>query len=72
MMGGSLKNIVFMRWVREESRRRLPDARRARPLFAKYEPDLLKNPRAGTLVCDIGLMLPEMLIEIEAWAAVPR
>ena len=40
--------------------------------FAIYEPDILKNPRAGTLLVDVGLFLPEMLVEIEAWAVVPR
>jgi enamine deaminase RidA (YjgF/YER057c/UK114 family) len=72
MMGASLKNVVYIRWF-VKNRADLYAMREARDeFFRKYEPDLLKNPRAGTLLVDIGLFLPEMLVEIEAWAAVPR
>ena len=72
MMGGSLKNIVFLRWFVKNRADIYPMREERDRFFAKYEPDLVHNPRAGTLLCDIGLMLPEMLVEIEAWAAVPR
>ena len=72
MMGASLSNIVMFRWF-VKTRADLYAMREERDrFFAEYEPDLLKNRRSATLLCDVGLGLPEMLVEIEAWAAVPR
>jgi enamine deaminase RidA (YjgF/YER057c/UK114 family) len=72
MMDASLKHIVFLRWF-VKNRADVYAMREERDrFFAKYEPDLLQNPRAATLLCDVGLFLPEMLVEIEALAAVPR
>jgi hypothetical protein len=36
------------------------------------EPDLRAHPRPATLLRGVGIDLPDMLIEIEAWAVVPR
>jgi enamine deaminase RidA (YjgF/YER057c/UK114 family) len=72
MMGASLKHIVMFRWFvkRREDIYAMREERDR--FFAEFEPDLLEHRRCGTLLCDVGLFLPEMLIEIEAWAAVPR
>ena len=40
--------------------------------WKEFEPDLLEHPRPATLLNGVGIALPEMCIEIEAWAAVPR
>ncbi|MFH1651970.1 MAG: RidA family protein, partial [Chloroflexota bacterium] len=40
--------------------------------FQKYAPDLAAHPRAGVLLKDVGLDLPDMLIEIEVAAAVAK
>ena len=72
LMGASLKHIVMFRWF-VKRREDLYAMREERDrFFAKFDPDLLENRRPGTLLCEIGLALPDMLIEIEAWAAVPR
>ena len=40
--------------------------------FARYAPDLKEHPRAGVLLKDIQLDLPDMRIEIEVAAAVAK
>jgi enamine deaminase RidA (YjgF/YER057c/UK114 family) len=40
--------------------------------FEEHEPDLRAHPRPATLLRDVGVDLPDMLVEIEAWAVVPR
>jgi hypothetical protein len=40
--------------------------------FEEFEPDLRAHPRPATLLRGVGIDLPDMLIEIEAWAVVPR
>jgi len=72
MMGASLKNIVFFRafLVRREDFKDFRDERYH--FFEEFEPDLLEHPRPGTLLEGIELALPDMLVEIEALAAVPR
>ncbi len=72
MMGASLKNIVMFRYflrrredvfdVRDEMYR----------FFEEFEPDLREHPRPATLLRDVGIDLPDMRVEIEAWAVVPR
>jgi enamine deaminase RidA (YjgF/YER057c/UK114 family) len=72
MMGGSLKNIIMFHYyvtrredvfaMREEMYR----------FFEEHEPDLRQHPRPATLLRGVGIDLPDMLVEIEAWAALPR
>lgn len=72
IMGASLKNIVMFRWF-VKRREDLYDMYEERERFFKeFEPDLLEHPRNATCLVDVGLGLPEMLVEIEAWAVVPR
>jgi enamine deaminase RidA (YjgF/YER057c/UK114 family) len=40
--------------------------------FEEFEPDLRQHPRPATLLRGVGIDLKEMLVEIEAWAVVPR
>jgi len=72
MMGASLKNIVMFRYYL----RRREDVFDMRDemyrFFEEFEPDLRENPRPATLLRDVGIDLPDMRIEIEAWAVVPR
>ncbi len=72
MMGASLKHIVMFRWFVKKREDRYAMREERDRFFAEFEPDLLENRRPATLLCEIGLALPDMLIEIEAWAAVPR
>jgi enamine deaminase RidA (YjgF/YER057c/UK114 family) len=72
MMDASLKNIImFHYYVRRRS-----DVFTMRDemvkFFEEYEPDLLENRRPATLLRGVGIDLPNMLVEIEAWAVVPR
>ena len=72
MMGTSLKNIVMFRYFL----RRRDDVFDMRDemyrFFDKFEPDLREHPRPATLLRDVGIDLPDMRVEIEAWAVVPR
>jgi len=72
MMGASLKNIIMFRYFL----RRREDVFDMRDemyrFFMEFEPDLLEHPRPATLLRDVGIDLPDMLVEIEAWAVVPR
>jgi enamine deaminase RidA (YjgF/YER057c/UK114 family) len=72
IMGASLKNIVMFRYYlpfRED----VFDMRdEMNAFFEEHEPDLLENRRPATLLRGVGIDLKEMLIEIEAWAVVPR
>jgi enamine deaminase RidA (YjgF/YER057c/UK114 family) len=71
-MGGSLKNIVMFRYYlkRREDVFDMRDEMYA--FFEEHEPDLREHPRPATLLRGVGIDLPDMLIEIEAWAVVPR
>lgn len=72
LMGASLKNIVMFRYflTRREDVFDMRDVMYA--FFEEFEPDLRVHPRPATLLRGVGIDLPEMLIEIEAWAVVPR
>ena len=72
LMGASLKNIVMLRYYlkRREDVFDMRDEMYA--FFEQNEPDLRAHPRPATLLRGVGIDLPDMLIEIEAWAAVPR
>jgi enamine deaminase RidA (YjgF/YER057c/UK114 family) len=41
-------------------------------VFEENEPVLRAHPRPATLIRGVGIDLPDMLVEIEAWAVVPR
>jgi enamine deaminase RidA (YjgF/YER057c/UK114 family) len=72
MMGASLKHIVMLRYylTRREDVFDFRDEMYA--FFEEHEPDLREHPRPATLLRGVGIDLPDMLIEIEAWAVVPR
>ena len=72
MMGASLINIVnFRYWLKR--REDVWDFRdEMYRFFEEHEQDLRDHPRPATLVRGVGIELPDMLVEIEAWAVVPR
>jgi enamine deaminase RidA (YjgF/YER057c/UK114 family) len=72
MMGAGLKNIVMLRYflTRREDVFDMRDE--MYKFFEEHEPDLRAHPRPATLLRGVGIDLPDMRIEIEAWAAVPR
>jgi enamine deaminase RidA (YjgF/YER057c/UK114 family) len=72
LMGASLQNIVMFRYYlpRREDVFDMRDEMYA--FFEEHEPDLREHPRPATLLRGVGIDLKEMLIEIEAWAVVPR
>lgn len=72
MMGATLKHIVMFRYYlrRREDVFDMRDEMYA--FFEEHEPDLRAHPRPATLLRDVGIDLPDMLVEIEAWAVVPR
>jgi enamine deaminase RidA (YjgF/YER057c/UK114 family) len=72
MMGASLENIVMFRYYlpRREDVFDMRDEMYS--FFEEHEPDLREHPRPATLLRGAGIDLPDMLVEIEAWAVVPR
>ena len=72
MMGASLINIVSFRyWLKR--REDVWDFRdEMYRFFEEHEQDLRDHPRLATLIRGVGIDLPDMLIEIEAMAVVPR
>jgi 2-iminobutanoate/2-iminopropanoate deaminase len=72
LMGATLKNIVMFRYYlkRREDVFDMRDVMYA--FFEEHEPDLRQHPRPATLLRGVGIDLPDMLVEIEAWAVVPR
>jgi enamine deaminase RidA (YjgF/YER057c/UK114 family) len=72
IMGGTLKNIVFFRYFLKRREDVFDMRDEMYRFFKKYEPDLYKNRRPATLLRGVGIDLPDMLVEIEAWAVVPR
>lgn len=71
-LGASLEQIVFIRYylVNRDDWWDMWEA--THDFFREYCPDLAENPRAATLLKDIKLDLPDMLIEIEVMAATPK
>lgn len=72
MMGAELKNIVMFRYYLKRREDVFGMREELRAFFAEHEPDLLENPRAGSLLRGVGLDLEEMLVEIEVLAVVSR
>jgi 2-iminobutanoate/2-iminopropanoate deaminase len=72
LMGASLKNIVMFRYFLKR-REDVFDMRDVMyEFFEEFEPDLREHPRPATLLRGVGIDLPDMLVEIEAWAVIPR
>jgi len=72
MMGASLKNIIMLRYFVRHPADLFAFRDEMHRFWKEFEPDLLEHPRPATLLNGVGIALPEMRIEIEAWAAVPR
>ena len=72
MMGASLKHIVMLRYYLTQREDFVAWKDATYGFYREFEPDLVENPRPSTYLTNVGLGLPEMLVEIEAWAAVPR
>ena len=72
MMGASLKHIVMLRYFVTGREDFVAWKDETYGFYREFKPDLLENPRLPTYLTEIGLGLPDMLVEIEAWAAVPR
>ncbi|HEY7248176.1 MAG TPA: RidA family protein [Xanthobacteraceae bacterium] len=72
MMGASLKHIVMFRYYLPRREDVFDMRDEMYRFFEEFEPDLRAHPRPATLLRGVGIDLKEMLVEIEAWAAVPR
>ncbi len=72
IMGASLKNIVMFRYYLRRREDVFDMRDEMYKFFEEHEPDLRAHPRPGTLLRDVGIDLPDMRVEIEAWAVVPR
>jgi enamine deaminase RidA (YjgF/YER057c/UK114 family) len=72
IMGASLKNIVFFRYYLPRREDVFDMRDEMYKFFKEFEPDLFQHPRPATLLRGAGIDLPDMLVEIEAWAVVPR
>jgi 2-iminobutanoate/2-iminopropanoate deaminase len=71
-MGASLENIVMFRYFLTNRSDVFDFREEMYAFFEEFAPDLRANPRPATLLRGVGIDLPTMLIEIEAWAVVPR
>ena len=72
MMGASLKHIVMLRFFVTRREDVFDFRDEVYRFWKEFEPDLLEHPRPDTLLRGVGVDLQDMLVEIEAWAAVPR
>lgn len=72
LMGASLKHIVMFRYYLTRREDVFDFREEMYAFFEEYEPDLRHHPRPATLLRGVGIDLPDMLVEIEAWAVVPR
>jgi len=72
MMGASLKNVVMFRYFLRRREDVFDMREEMYKFFEEHEPDLRAHPRPATLLRDVGIDLPDMRVEIEAWAVVPR
>lgn len=72
MMGASLKHIVMLRFFLTRREDVFDFRDEVQRFWAEFEPDLLEHPRPDTFLRSVGIDLPDMRVEIEAWAAVPR
>ena len=72
MMGGTLKHIVMIRYYLKRREDVFDMRDEMYRFFEEFEPDLRAHPRPATLLRGVGIDLSDMLVEIEAWAVVPR
>jgi enamine deaminase RidA (YjgF/YER057c/UK114 family) len=72
LMGATLKNIVMFRYFLKRREDVFDMRDEMYKFFEDNEPDLRAHPRPATLIRGVGIDLPDMLVEIEAWAVVPR
>jgi len=72
MMDASLKHIVMFRYYLPRREDVFDMRDEMYRFFEEFEPDLRAHPRPATLLRGVGIDLKEMLVEIEAWAVVPR
>lgn len=72
LMGASLKHIVMFRYYLKRREDVFDMRDEMYRFFEEFEPDLRQHPRPATLLRGVGIDLPDMLVEIEAWAACPR
>ncbi len=71
--GFKLEHIVMWRYYLVHPHMVWGFRKAFRDFCMEHCPDLIKNPRNGTLLRGVGLDLPgKMLVEIEAWAVRPR
>lgn len=72
MMGASLKDIFLFHYflMRREDVFDMRDEMYR--FFDEFEPDLREHPRMSVLLRGVGIDLPDMRVEMEVWAAVPR
>ncbi len=71
-MGATLKHIVMLRFYVRHPEELYEFRNEMYRFWQEFEPELLEHPRPATLLNGVGIALPEMRIEIEAWAAVPK
>ena len=71
-MGATLKHIVMFRYFLKRREDVFDMRDEMYRFFEENEPDLRAHPRPATLIRGVGIDLPDMLVEIEAWAVVPR
>ena len=71
-MGSCLEDIIFVRQYLANRNDWWEMREATKEFFLEHAPDLWENRRAGTLLKDIKLDLPEMLVEIEVIAAQPK
>lgn len=72
MMGASLQHVVMFRYYLKRREDVFDMREEMYRFFEEFEPDLREHPRPATLLRGVGIDLPEMLVEIEAWAVCPR
>ena len=71
-MDSCLEDIIFVRQYLANRNDWWEMREATKEFFLEHAPDLWENRRAGTLLKDIKLDLPEMLVEIEVIAAQPK
>jgi enamine deaminase RidA (YjgF/YER057c/UK114 family) len=69
--GGTLENIAVINYYVTERANWPTVWQTCRDFWAEHCPDINERPRTGTLLVNVGLDRPDMLIEIEAIAYRP-
>ena len=72
MMGASLKHIVMFRYYLPRREDVFDMRDEMYRFFEEFEPDLRRIHVRQRFCAESGIDLKEMLVEIEAWAVVPR